>query len=452
MKSPCKAAALFVLLTGAGLCQQPAPTPEQNPDAPAQPVSVAPVAADDAIAARLSRILTATGWFNNVDARVDQGIVFLSGVADSEGHRDWARDLARNTEGVVAVVNRMTVPQADIWDLSPAWAQVKQLGAKAVRQSPLIVFSLLLLALTWGATVWFARTSRSLLSRRLANDLLRNVLSRAIAVPIFLIGLYLVLEISGLSGLAVTVLGGTGLVGLIIGFAFRDIAENFLASLLISVQNPFATGDRISVAGHEGYVQSVNARSTLLMTLDGNHVQIPNATIYKETITNYTANPNTRFDFIVGIGYEDSIEQAQAVARSVLLDSKGVVRDPESLVLVDSLGAATVNLKVYFWVDTSVFSGVKVRSAVIRAIKKAFATARISMPDEAREVVFPQGISVQVTREPRRQDAAAAQAPRAPEQGVQAAEGDLTSESQEIEEQARRARKPEGGANLLEET
>src|SRR5690606_37970753 len=134
------------------------------------------------------------------------------------------------------------------------------------------------------------------------------------------LGLYLVLKVSGLTRLAVTVLGGTGLMGLVLGFAFRDIAENFLASILISMQNPFASGDLIEVAGHTGFVQSVNTRSTLLITLEGNHVQIPNATIYKETITNFTAIPNARFDFLVGIGYDDSLTLAQSVALQVLLD------------------------------------------------------------------------------------------------------------------------------------
>ncbi len=72
-------------------------------------------------------------------------------------------------------------------------------------------------------------------------------------MPVALLGLYLVLKVSGMTRLAMTVLGGTGLVGLVIGFAFRDIAENFLASILLSVQNPFRYGDLIEVAGYLGY-------------------------------------------------------------------------------------------------------------------------------------------------------------------------------------------------------
>lgn len=267
---------------------------------------------------------------------------------------------------------------------------------------------------------------------------------------------FVVLRVSGLTRLAMTVIGGTGLLGLVIGFAFRDIAENFLASILISMQNPFARGDLVEVAGFRGYVQSVNTRSTLLMTMDGNHVQIPNATVYKETITNFTANPNARFDFSVGIGYDDSIAHAQSVALGVLQDHPAVVDDPEPLILVEALGAATVKLCVYFWVDLAKYSGLKVRSAVIRLTKRTFEEAGISMPDEAREVVFPTGVPVRMLSEDEAAPQTAGQRePRDNEATVEpeahTAEGELLSEAPEIAHQARQSRLPEAGANLLQD-
>lgn len=311
---------------------------------------------------------------------------------------------------------------------------------------------LLIVAATWLLMLWISRSTMALLQQRLENHLLRRVAAKAAAVPVLLVGFYIALRVAGLTGLAVTVLGGTGLIGLVIGFAFRDIAENFLASLMISIQSPFAHGDRIAVAGHEGFVQSVNTRSTLLMTLEGNHVQIPNATIYKETIINYTANPNTRFDFTVGIGYDDTIEEAQSIARSVLADQVGLVDDPEPWVLVEALGASTVNLRIYFWVDTGHFNGLKVRSAVIRRVKQAFDGAGISMPDEAREVVFPGGVPVRMIEEKGEiaADDGAKQVRLAPPAGGRPGEGDLASEAADIAQQAQRARNPEGGPNLLQ--
>ena len=425
--------------------------PEETPEV-AKKVDVQPVAKDEEIAARLTRIMDATAWFEQPDVRVDEGVVFLGGRTREEKHKEWAGRLAGNTQDVVAVVNQIGIIQRPLWDLSSAWDELWQLGASTVRNSPMLGLGLILLILTWFAAKWSIGIASSLFQRRLKNHLLRDVAARAVAIPVFLLGLYLVLRVSGLTRLAVTVLGGTGLMGLVLGFAFRDIAENFLASILISMQNPFASGDLIEVAGHKGYVQSVNTRSTLLMTLEGNHVQIPNATIYKETITNYTANPNARFDFLVGIGYDDSLTLAQSVALKILQDHPAIVDDPEPLVLVESLGAATVNLRIYFWVDIARYSQFKVRSAIIRLTKRAFDQAGISMPDEAREVVFPAGVPVQMLSEegtPKSIPAEKKSSREDDEATTHSAEGDLTSEAEDIKEQASRSRVPEAGQDLL---
>jgi len=442
---------------------QDQPPPQAPPEtidteAPETPekVDVNPVAGDAEIELRLVRILEATGWFKQPEAHVDEGVVFLSGLVDTEPHKEWAAKLATKTQDVVAVVNRIEVDQKSMWDLSDAFGELTTLGSKTVQNSPLILVGILFLVVSWWASGWTARLTAGLFQRRMKSLLLGNVVSRAAAIPVFLLGLYLVLKISGLTRLAMTVLGGTGLIALVIGFAFRDIAENFLASILISIQRPFVMGDLIEVAGHKGYLQSVNTRSALLMTLEGNHVQIPNATIYKEVITNFTANPNTRFDFQIGIGYADTISKAQTIALKVLEDHPAIVADPESMVLVESLGAATVNLRVYFWINTAEFSTFKVRSAVIRLTKLAFDQAGISMPDEAREIVFPDGVPVRMSSE--RDDITetvviAQPQPPSGEESASAneAEGDLLSEANEIEQQAKQSRSPESGQNLLED-
>jgi small-conductance mechanosensitive channel len=462
LRQVCLAATVCVLLApGNAVGQDPVVDEPERLEAPAT-VDIEPVADDGAIAERLTRILEATGWFENAEVRVDEGVVFLSGTADSESHRDWAGQLALSTQGVVAAVNQVEVTQRSPWDLSDTWIELRDAAASAVRSLPRMLVSLVLLLITYWAAMWSIRATRRVLERRIDSLLLRQVLARAAAIPVLVFGLYLVLKLSGLTGLAFTLLGGTGLVGLIIGFAFRDIAENFLASILISSQHPFAIGDLIEVDGHKGFVQRVNTRSTLIMTLEGNHVQIPNATVYKGTIINYTANPRLRSGFAVGIGYDASIKLAQETALRVLQDHPAVVAEPEPLVLVDSLGAATVNLSVLYWIDASHYSQAKVLSAVIRLTKRAFDEAGISMPDEAREVVFPDGVPLLDLRD-QEDDQAGAELPQEqrhpqPQQeddGSTAteSEGDLRSESREIQEQADSARVPEGGGrNLLDDS
>ena len=416
-------------------------------EAPAK-VEVTPTADED-ISRRLQSILESTEWYEQPEITVEDGVVFINGRARRREYRDWAEKLASHTEGVVAVVNRLRVERSP-WDFTPALEELGDFWRQSVKSLPLILFGLIILALFWLLTRLVAAIARRLMERRRVKPLLREVAAKAVAVPVFLIGLYIVLKISGLTRLAVTVLGGTGIAGLIIGIAFRDIMENFLASILISMRNPFRSGDLIEIEGHTGIVQRVTTRGTVLIDFAGNHVQIPNATVYKNTIVNYTANPKRRMEFSVGIGYDDSIRKAQEAALQVIASHPAVLDDPEPLVLVESLGASTVNLKVLFWFDGTRYNGFKIKSSLIRLVKHAFVSESISMPDEAREVVFPQEVPVRLIRESESVSAAEPSSEPPPSEPVAtAAEGDFGSEESQIKEQARRARMPEEGEDLL---
>ncbi len=416
-------------------------------EAPAK-VDVTPTA-DEAISRRLQSILESTEWYEQPEVRVEDGVVFISGRARRREYREWAEKLASRTEGVVAVVNRLRVERSP-WDVTPALEELGDFWRESVKSLPLVLFGLIILALFWLLALMAAATGRRLMARRRVKPLLREVAAKAIAVPVFLIGLYIVLKISGLTRLAVTVLGGTGIAGLIIGIAFRDFMENFLASILISMRNPFRSGDLIEIEGHTGIVQRVTTRGTVLIDFDGNHVQIPNATVYKNTIVNYTANPKRRMEFRVGIGYDDTIREAQEAALQVIAAHPAVLDDPEPLVLVESLGAATVNLKAYFWFDGTRYNGFKIKSSLMRLVKHAFAAQSISMPDEAREVVFPREVPVRLVGEAQSEatDRAVPEKPSS-EPVTTAAEGDFGSEEDQIKEQARSARLPEEGEDLL---
>ncbi|MEX0643556.1 MAG: mechanosensitive ion channel family protein [Pirellulales bacterium] len=366
----------------------PAPSNEDLSPARAK-VDVKPVARDEEIRERLQSVLDATGWFTEPQVRVEKGVVFLNGRTETDELKKWAGDLARSTQDVVAVANRMDVSEPSAWDFGPAWSGLLVLWRDFLRSLPFFAFGLFILALSVGAGIVATRGARAFLRRRIRANLLRNVIARSVGVLVFLFGTYIVLRVSGLTQLALTVVGGTGLIGLAVGIAFRDITENFLASIFLSMQRPFETGDLVEVTGVTGYVQQLNVRTTILMTLDGNLVQIPNATVYKSNLRNFTTNANRREDFVVGIGYDDSINEAQEIARKVLVDHPAVLNDPEPSVLADSLGRATINLRVYFWLNGREHSWLKVRSSVIRLVKLAFQKHGISMPDEAREVVFP---------------------------------------------------------------
>ncbi|MFN7023483.1 MAG: mechanosensitive ion channel domain-containing protein [Pseudorhizobium sp.] len=445
---------LWICVSAAAVSAQDFPSSAvtaETPDLAGESVPVTEVVADAALADRLAAILNATGWYEAVQVRVDEGVVTLEGISDTAEHRTWAVELAGKAEGSIAVVNKLAVASDFSSTFDRAAGEVEQLSRRAGEILPLAVLALAIVAATWAVAAIVAAVARRLLAQRIPSPLLRGVVVKTISIPVLLLGVYFVLQVAGLTRLAVTVLGGTGLVGIIVGFAFRDIAENFLASLLLSVRNPFRTGDLIEVAGETGIVQNLNTRSTVLLTLEGNHVQIPNAAVFKNTIKNYSSTPTRRAEFLVGIGYDASVPQAQSLILEILRGHPAVLEQPEPLVLVDELGAATVNLRVSYWFDSRTYSPAKANSALLRLCKNALLEAGIELPDTAREVVFPRGVPFVPMGEG--QPVPPVMGPRGDARGsdtqdATAGEGGLTNEANDVRGHLQ-GEVPEASENLL---
>jgi len=281
-----------------------------------------------------------------------------------------------------------------ITSLSSAQSLLAELWNNFIYRLPGLGLGIVVMLVFVLSAPYIAKVLVKPLTRTTTSPLLRSVIQRSVSLVLILLGIYLFLFLAGLTGFAIAVVSGTGVVGLILGFAFRDIAENFISSLLLTIQRPFKIGDIVQINDFTGIVQKVTARATTPVDFDGNHIQIPNATIYKGVIKNLTANPLMRGQFIVGVGYDSDIQHAQHIARQITMAQDNVLRDPEPQILIDELGPSTYNVKVYFWVDVEKTSVVKMSSVLMRNITLAFLDAGISMPDDAREIIFPQGLTV----------------------------------------------------------
>ena len=325
------------------------------------------------------------------------------------------------------------------------WADVASLWQRIVLALPMVSLGLLFFVICY----LLAKPLSTLLVRPIGyvsqSQLIKLVTRRTISLLIILLGLYVFLRFAGLSEFAIAIVSGTGVMGLILGFAFRDIAENFISSLLLSVQKPFKIDDVIEVQGQLGIVKQVTARAT---------------TIYKSIIRNLTANPKMRGKFIIGIGYDSSILDAQQLATKVLASQPTILQDPEPQVLVDELGSSTVNLKVYFWINAQQYSLLKVSSMLMRLIMREFEKNNISMPDDAREIIFPQGVPVhQIPSVPDEQSTLATPSSQTllenktatieRDNTEDAHLEDLSSDTHDIRQQAKQARDPEQGQNIL---
>lgn len=280
------------------------------------------------------------------------------------------------------------------------------------------------------------------------SALIHLVIRRSISILILLLGIYLFLRLAGLTQFAVAIMSGTGLIGLILGFAFRDIAENFIASLLLSIQRPFKIDDVIEVEGRLGIVKKVTARATTLVDYDGNHIQIPNATVYKNIIKNLTANPKMRGKVEIGIGYDNDIRSAQTLALTIANQQNAVLTDPPAQVLIKNLGSSTINFTLFFWVNSEQFSTAKVASQLMRELVNEFTSHNISMPDDARERIILSDPNLEAVT-PEKSE------PIAPTKKVSETQAqaknldDVSSDTDEIREQADQSRDPEQGKNII---
>lgn len=181
---------------------------------------------------------------------------------------------------------------------------------------------------------------------------------------------------------------GLGITSVAIGFAFKDVLQNFFAGILILWRRPFVIGDEIRVKEFEGTVEEITVRSTRLKTYDGERAILPNGDVYTSAVLVRTAYPKRRIKFIVGIGYPDDIERGRETIASVLATTEGVLQDPGPWIYVSELAPSSVNFTVYFWTDSEQANVLKVSDRVATGLKYALDDAGIDMPYPHTVILF----------------------------------------------------------------
>ncbi len=352
--------------------------PEPQPDAEAA-VDESPSAVDQRLAERLRKIFARFDNLNQVEVDVAAGVVELKGQVLRAEDADIAQNLAQSVDGVVFVNNRLEETTDVSERILPSVEKLTGWARDFVVALPLLLVALLVIVVFW----WLGRVIAGMdrLFAKLTDKTLVQDILRQVARTLFLLlGVFLGLEILGATALVGAVLGTAGVVGLALGFAFRDIVENYLASIILSVRQPFRSKDLVEIDGHRGTVIHMTTRDTVMLTAEGNHLTLPNAKVFKSTIVNYTRAPRRRFDVAIGVGTDVDLKSATELGLGVLESMKGVVDDPEPYARVENLGDSTVTIRFYGWVDQRSTDYAKVKSAAVRLIKRVMDENHIDMP------------------------------------------------------------------------
>ncbi|HKY78996.1 MAG TPA: mechanosensitive ion channel family protein [Anaerolineales bacterium] len=182
------------------------------------------------------------------------------------------------------------------------------------------------------------------------------------------------------------ILAGLGILGFTLGFALQDVSKNFIAGLLLLLQQPFKLGDTIQVSGFSGTIIDINLRDTEIRTMDGLRVRIPNGEIFTQPVLNYTGVKQRRLHIKLGVAYDTDLERARQNALEAIKAIPGVLEDPEVVVHFESFGDFAIQMNIFYWYDESRTSYPVALDAGIRGIKSAFEAAGIIIPFPVHEL------------------------------------------------------------------
>lgn len=238
-----------------------------------------------------------------------------------------------------------------------------------------------------AAAAGVARTVRSVLERRDRTDL-GQLLGSFVRWVVLLFGFLVFATIVFPSIRPADLLSTLGIGSVAIGFAFKDVLQNWLSGLLILYRRPFRPSDQIVSGGFEGTVERIEARATLIRTYDGELVVIPNSDIYTRAVTVRTAFPRRRSEYDVGIGYGDDVEKACAVILEALAQVPEIEREPPPEAVPWALEGSAVIIKVLWWSDPQRLAVVRTRGRVVAALKQALAQAGVDLPFPTRMVLL----------------------------------------------------------------
>ncbi len=356
---------------------------------------------DTAVGRRLTEVLDTSGWFENVEVRVLHGVAVIEGTTAEQPHKEWVTEMTRGIDGVVAVVNRIRVERSLVTanTLGVITGSVRSIWRDTVAHTPLIVAGLLVLILTALVSRLAQVVVRRVTDSMKLRNSIQNLLSQLFTLGVWGGGL-LVASIIMFPGLtpskALTVLG---LGSVAVGFAFKDIFENFFAGVLILWKYPFDRGDFVECGSIMGKIERITVRMTMIRKVDGQLIVVPNAMLFKNPVDILTNRSRRRATVYCGVAYVTDLDRAGEVIRDAVEQCSTADSSESIEVFAHELADSSINFEITWWTGATQLEIRQSRDEVLRRVKEKLDEAKIEIPFPQRTLWFPDAIRLEQTTE-----------------------------------------------------
>jgi small conductance mechanosensitive channel len=262
-------------------------------------------------------------------------------------------------------------------------------GEYLILMLPNFVVAIILLIITFAVARFIRNGLDRVIGRISHSAALNNLISTILYITLLAVGFFFVLSVLQLDKVVVSLLAGVGIIGLALGFAFQDIAANFISGIIIAVQKPFGVGDMIETNEYFGVIERVSLRTLDIRKPSGELVKLPNKMVFENPVTNFSSSGIRRLDLDVGVSYGEDLEKVQKIVIEALEDVKNRVKTKEVEVMYDAFNDSSIDFKARFWISYSrQIDFVSAKSDAIMKIKKAFDANDIMIPFPIRTLDF----------------------------------------------------------------
>lgn len=218
---------------------------------------------------------------------------------------------------------------------------------------PSIILSILVFLIGLFIIRQVSKIVTRFLTENSKNSIVTDFLVNIASFVLTLLLIVICLGILGFRDITDKILAGTALTTFIIGFALKDIGENFLAGILMAFRRPFRIGDLIEVEGMRGRVKKMSLRETNIKTLDGKDVFIPNSIILKNPLENFTYNQLLRSDFVLNVSFSSDVEQLMKDVLEIINSFEEVEKEPKSSVYIQDIDGEKIKIRGAYWFKTT---------------------------------------------------------------------------------------------------